>query len=255
MNTLGLLHLRSMNAVLDIGNSFVKGAIFENGKIIWQDKDKPREFLKRIKAKISECSEPPELLYSASGHVNEEMLDFFETHFNVNIFNHKTPVPFKIDYETPETLGLDRIALVAAADKLYREQNVFIIDAGTCITYDLITDKRVYIGGNISPGLDMRFKALNNYTANLPRLKFDTSRSYSLGKSTKEAILNGVIQGVVDEIDQNIERYKSDYKHLTIILTGGDLHYLSAQLKNSIFADSSFQLVGLNAILENLLND
>ena len=101
----------------------------------------------------------------------------------------------------------------------------------------------------------MRFKALNNLQQKFTSFKTRKTKSFPLGKSTKDAILNGVIQGVVYEIDQNIERYKSDYKDLTVILTGGDQQYLSAQLKNSIFANLTFQLIGLNAILENLLND
>jgi type III pantothenate kinase len=101
----------------------------------------------------------------------------------------------------------------------------------------------------------MRFKALHQNTAKLPRLKLEKPESYPLGKNTKDAILNGVTQGIVYEIDQNIKRYITDYKDLTVILTGGDQQYLSTQLKNSIFANSNFQLVGLNAILEFLLND
>ncbi|QTY26371.1 type III pantothenate kinase [Flavobacterium sp. CS20] len=138
---------------------------------------------------------------------------------------------------------------------MYPHKNVLVIDTGTCITYDFKSAENAYLGGNISPGLDMRFKALHQFTANLPRLKIEKPMTSPLGKTTKDAILNGVIQGVVYEIDQNITRYKSDYKDLTVILTGGDQQYLSAQLKNSIFANSTFQLVGLHAILEYLLND
>jgi len=244
-----------MNAVIDIGNTFVKGAFFLNAEIIWQNKAKPEIFLENLKKQLSKVEKTPNLLYAASGKIDLKWIRFFKTHFNVYQFDHKTPLAFKNLYKTPETLGLDRLALVAAAHYLYPQDNVFIIDAGTCITYDLKSAEETYLGGNISPGLDMRFRALHEFTAKLPRLKLDKPKSSPLGNTTKDAILNGVIQGVVDEIDQNIERYKTDYKDLTVILTGGDQQYLSAQLKNSIFANSNFQLVGLHAILEYLLND
>ncbi|NBC57853.1 MAG: type III pantothenate kinase [Bacteroidetes bacterium] len=244
-----------MNTVIDIGNTLVKGAIFQNDTMLWSEKAEPEVFLELIKSKISKAVETPNLLYAASGYVDPKWLDYFNANFKIYHFNYKTPLPFVNTYKTPETLGLDRIALVAAASKLYPQTNVLIIDTGTCITYDFISDKNTYLGGNISPGLDMRFKALHHFTANLPRLKRDHPATRPLGQTTKDAILNGVIQGVVDEIDQNIKRYKSEYKDLTVILTGGDQQYLSAQLKNSIFANPTFQLVGLNAILEYLLND
>ncbi|RRO24302.1 type III pantothenate kinase [Flavobacteriaceae bacterium 14752] len=244
-----------MNTVIDIGNTLVKGAIFKKDNIIWHEKAKPKTFLNLIQSQLSKYQGTSNLLFSATGHINQEWIDFFNSNFKVYEFNHNTPLPFKNHYKTPNTLGLDRIALVAAAQYLYSNKNVLIIDAGTCITYDFKSSENDYLGGNISPGLDMRFKALNRFTANLPRLKLEKPSTFPLGKTTKDAILNGVIQGVVDEIDQNIKRYKSEYKDLTVILTGGDQQYLSAQLKNSIFANSTFQLVGLNAILEYLLND
>lgn len=244
-----------MNIVVDIGNTFIKLAIFSEQKIIWQSKTKSDAFLLEFKKTLVDYPKVNNLIYSNSGKLNPEIITYFNDNFNVVKFDHKSPLPFNNLYETPETLGLDRIALIAAAHDLYPCKNVLVIDAGTCITYDLITAEENYIGGNISPGLDMRFKALHNFTANLPKLNLKSPKTFPLGKNTTDAMLNGVIQGVVYEIDQNIERYSSDYKVLTVILTGGDQHYLSTQLKNSIFANSNFQLVGLNAILEFILND
>lgn len=249
------LNLQTMNIVVDIGNTFIKAAVFDEQQIVWQTKNKPIDFLKNLQAAIEDYSNIDNLLYSSSGQLNSEILQYFNEHFNVIKFNQDSPIPFNNSYETPKTLGLDRIALIAAANNLYPKKNVLVIDAGTCITYDLITKNQNYIGGNISPGIDMRFKALHYYTANLPRLKQEQPKTFPLGKNTKDAMLNGVTQGVIFEIDQNIERYTTDYKDLTVILTGGDEQYLSTQLKNSIFANSNFQLVGLNAILEFLLND
>ena len=244
-----------MNLIVDIGNTWIKVAVFDDFKIIYQDKAKPKYFLNKLEWLSHEYPHLENMIYAASGHTNTEWIKYFNAHYKVFILNHKTPLNFINTYETPHTLGLDRLALVAAADKLYTDKNVLIIDAGTCITYDLKSSKKIYCGGNISPGISMRFKALNKFTASLPLLKLEKPKSSPLGKSTKDAILNGVIQGVVYEIEQNIQRYKTDYSDLTVILTGGDQQYLSAQLKNSIFATSNFQLIGLNAILENLLND
>jgi len=244
-----------MKIIVDIGNTFIKTAVFEGQNIIWQNKFLPSSFLKEFQKVLENYPQVENLLYSSSGHLDAEIVNYFHKNFKVIQFDHQTSLPFNNLYETPETLGLDRIALVAAAHKLYHRKNVLVIDAGTCITYDLITKHENYIGGNISPGINMRLKALHDYTAKLPRLEFEDPRTSPLGKNTKDAILNGVIQGVVFEIDKNIELYISDYKDLTVILTGGDQHYLSTQLKNSIFANSNFQLLGLNALFEFLLND
>jgi type III pantothenate kinase len=158
-------------------------------------------------------------------------------------------VPFLNLYATPSTLGIDRIALVAASVNGFPDKNVLIIDAGTCITFDFITNKNQYLGGAISPGIRMRYKALQNQTANLPLLETNMPENI-IGDSTASSIHSGVINGVLNEIDGNIEAYKSNYEDFTTILTGGDANFLSKQLKSSIFANSNFLLEGLNFILQ-----
>jgi type III pantothenate kinase len=244
-----------MNFIVDIGNTYIKASLFDKGKILWQEKSKADSFLELIIPVFSKYKDIKNLIYSASGFISQDILDFFHSQCHVIAFSHNSKLPFNNTYETPNTLGLDRLALVAAAHHLYPQQNVLIIDAGTCITYDIITKQANYLGGSISPGIDMRFKALHKFTAGLPLISFEKPKTHPVGKNTKDAILNGVLQGVVYEIDQNIERYMSDFKDLTIILTGGNQQYLSTQLKNSIFANSNFQQFGLHAILEHLLND
>jgi type III pantothenate kinase len=244
-----------MNIVVDFGNTYVKVALFDHGQLVWQKKDITENASELFTPIIQQNKNVNNLIYSSSGNPSHELIDLLTEHYNTIAFNHKTRLPFNNTYETPQTLGLDRLALVAAAHHLYPHQNVLIVDAGTCITYDIITENGDYLGGSISPGLQMRLKALNHYTAGLPLIELTVPKTSPIGKNTKDAILNGVIQGVVYEIDQNIERYISDFKDLTIILTGGDQHFLSTKLKNSIFASSNFQLFGLHAILEYLLND
>jgi type III pantothenate kinase len=158
-------------------------------------------------------------------------------------------MPFINSYATPKTLGVDRIALVSASVDQFPDNNVLIIDAGTCITYDFITDENVYLGGAISPGIRLRYKALNNLTANLPLLETNQPKSI-IGDSTEESIHSGVVNGVIKEIDGLIEYYKENHQDLTVILTGGDANFLSNQLKNSIFANSNFLLEGLNFLLD-----
>ena len=165
------------------------------------------------------------------------------------ILDSEIKLPFKNSYKTPKTLGVDRIALVSASVKQYPDNNVLVIDAGTCITYDFITDENEYLGGAISPGVRLRYRSLNNLTANLPLLESKLPKSL-IGNTTDSSIHSGVVFGVLKEMDGVIGDYKEKYSDLTVILTGGDTNFLSKQLKNGIFANSNFLLEGLNFILE-----
>ena len=139
--------------------------------------------------------------------------------------------------------------MVSASVQKYPYNNTLIIDAGTCITYDFVTNKNEYLGGAISPGIRMRYQSLNKLTAKLPLLETELPKDI-IGNSTKNSIHSGVIFGVLKEIEGIIEVYVSKYKDLTVILTGGDANFLSKQLKSSIFANSNFLLEGLNFILQ-----
>jgi type III pantothenate kinase len=139
--------------------------------------------------------------------------------------------------------------LVSAASKLYPSQNVLVIDAGTCITFDIINSENEYLGGAISPGLQMRYQAMNTFTENLPLLEPEEDVDL-VGNTTIKSMQSGVIFGITSEIDGVISMYNSQFKDLTIILTGGDSQFLCKRLKNSIFANSNFLLQGLNYILE-----
>ena len=141
------------------------------------------------------------------------------------------------------------MALVSASVQQFPNDNVLIIDAGTCITYDFVTAENEYLGGAISPGIDLRYKALHNLTAHLPLLEKKAPK-HIIGNSTNSSIHSGVIHGVVKEIDGMIDEYREKHTDLTVILTGGDAKFLSNQLKNSIFANSNFLLEGLNFILD-----
>ncbi|MBT5857451.1 MAG: type III pantothenate kinase, partial [Flavobacteriaceae bacterium] len=152
-------------------------------------------------------------------------------------------------YSTKSTLGKDRIALVSAASIEFSNENVLIIDIGSCITYDFKNFNNDYLGGSISPGINMRYMSLNDQTANLPLLSRKNIKNF-IGKSTEDSIHSGVINGVVKELNGVIEQYKNEFKEIRIILTGGDSKFLLNSIKNTIFAHSNFLLVGLNFLVE-----
>jgi type III pantothenate kinase len=167
---------------------------------------------------------------------------------------YQSKLPVKLLYGSPETLGRDRIAGAAGAAALHPGKPVVVVDAGTALTIDLVTADGEFIGGNISPGINMRFAALNNYTFNLP-LVAPEEEVPLLGQNTREAILAGVINGITYEIDNSINSLKNKYNDLRVILTGGDAEYLSKRLKNTIFVSENLILLGLNIILMHNLRD
>ncbi len=165
------------------------------------------------------------------------------------ILESQTPLPIKNKYQTPETLGKDRLAAVAGAQFLFPGQDILVIDAGTAVTYDFINHKGEYYGGSISPGLSMRFKALHTFTSRLPLLQAEEI-SYLTGSNTRESILSGVINGLCAEMDGIIDQYKLSWLSLQVVLTGGDTKYFEKTLKNSIFASPNLVLTGLKLILD-----
>ena len=238
-----------MNLIIDVGNSYVKLAVFKGDKIKYKEIIEVNDILERIGVIREEYALIKRAIISSVGKLNKKQVNVIKKYFEVLILNSETKLPFKNLYETPNTLGVDRIALVCASINKFPNKNVLIIDAGTCITYDFVTSTNEYLGGAISPGLQMRYNSLNTFTANLPLLEFKTPIEI-IGKSTKESMHSGVVFGILNEIDGVIESYKLKYSDLTVILTGGDTKFLSKQLKSSIFANSNFLLEGLNFILQ-----
>jgi type III pantothenate kinase len=238
-----------MNLIIDVGNTNVKLAVFQSNEIVFKSRCELKSFEKEITELLKEFKFIKKAIISSVGKLKTKDVKFLEQHIELLILDVNSQLPFTNNYKTPKTLGVDRIALVCASVEKYPECNVLIIDAGTCITYDFITDENIYLGGAISPGIKMRYKSLNNLTANLPLLDTKAPKSI-IGNSSKESIHSGVINGVLMEIDGAIQKYKEKYKDLTVILTGGDTDFLSKRLKSSIFANSNFLLEGLNFILE-----
>ncbi|MCB0399119.1 MAG: type III pantothenate kinase [Winogradskyella sp.] len=238
-----------MNLIVDVGNTFVKFAVFHNGELIHKVSFELSEFKKEFEKLKKEFPKLKTAIISSVGRLSKNQIKIVKEEFDVLELSNKIKLPFKNLYKTPKTLGVDRIALVSASVNQFPDNNVLIIDAGTCITYDFVTEKNEYLGGAISPGIRLRYHALHNLTANLPLLDKNQPESI-IGNSTESSIHSGVVIGVVKEIDGVIDQYKAEHQDLTVILTGGDTNFLSNQLKNSIFANSNFLLEGLNYILD-----
>ncbi|WP_397364675.1 type III pantothenate kinase [Olleya sp. R77988] len=238
-----------MNLIIDVGNTRTKLAVFKNNSLECKEIVETSKVLKGIKGLKKTYPKVKSAILSSVGYVEQDVLIYLNRHFKLIELNHETKTPFKNLYTTPKTLGIDRIALVSGSVQQFPDKNVLIIDAGTCVTFDFINNKNEYLGGAISPGIRMRYKALNNQTANLPLLETELPDDL-IGNSTETSINSGVVNGILKEIDGVITEYKSRYSDLTIILTGGDANFLSKQLKSSIFANSNFLLESLNFILQ-----
>ncbi len=238
-----------MNLVVDIGNTYIKFAVFKKKILVFDEYFEPSFFLEKVKSVFEAYPEICCAIIASVGKSDEKAFEVLSLFCKVHVLTSKSKVPFKNSYATSNTLGIDRIALATAAFYQNQGGNTLVIDAGTCITYDIINDFNEYLGGAISPGINMRYKAMHGQTAKLPLLEKEEPMDF-IGNSTKNCMHSGVVYGVLHEIDGVISQYAQRFKHLTVILTGGDSHFLSKRLKNTIFADSKFLLKGLNYLLE-----
>ncbi|MEE3999745.1 type III pantothenate kinase [Tenacibaculum sp. FZY0031] len=243
-----------MYLIIDVGNTRVKVAVFEIDtvkEVVVFEKENIISALKKI---ISSFPISKSIVSSVANFSEKEMQEM-EKLLHPFFLDSNTKVPFKNLYKTPKTLGVDRIALASAAIKKYPNRNVLVLDAGTCITYDFINEKGEYLGGAISPGIAMRYKALHTFTSKLPLLEANEVENF-IGVDTQSSMHSGVINGICNEIDGIIAQYQKKYPDLTVVLTGGDTYFLSKQLKSVIFAHPNFVLEGLHTILiHNLAND
>ncbi|MGB2231388.1 MAG: type III pantothenate kinase [Flavobacteriaceae bacterium] len=238
-----------MNLVLDVGNSYLKMAVFDNNKLHQRELLKASINLASFLKTIKSMPDIINVIVSSVSELNVDIYSYLNDNYKLIELNNQLKFPFENCYHTPNTLGVDRLALAAAASFYYPNKNVLIIDAGTCITYDLINASNQYLGGGISPGIAMRYKSLNYFTSRLPLLD-SKNDSELIGTDTNKSIESGVINGVISEIDGIISQYMTEFDDLTVVLTGGDSEFLSMQLKNSIFANSNFLLEGLNYLLQ-----
>jgi len=238
-----------LNLIIDIGTSFTKIAVFHNQEILFKKvlPDISSEHLSSL------THDFPHLRHAILSNVRKKvpaLLKLLKKKFNYFIeLTPETPIPLKNLYQSQATLGLDRLAAAVGANNIFPGSNVLVIDTGSAITIDFVNDNNEYTGGNISPGMLMRFKALNEYTANLP-LEKPQENIETLGTNTASAIVNGVQNGIIFELDGYINQLTEIYSNLKVIITGGDADFFVKKLKSTIFADSNLILKGLNKILE-----
>jgi type III pantothenate kinase len=223
--------------LIDAGNSLIKLGVYKKGEVIlvhyFID-------LSSLKQQLE-----PNVPIAISSVLNSDFEQDFKKYENpIFWINHEVKLPFKIKYLSPTTLGIDRICNVAAIVNTNQFTNRLIIDVGTCIKFDFLNDKNEYEGGSISPGLKLRYKALNLFTDKLPLI--DTSDKVNLiGNSTESSIQSGVQNGIESEINGLISKYREKYNDLSIYITGGDAHYFDLVQKNGIFADEILTLKGI----------
>jgi type III pantothenate kinase len=240
------LRIIVLNLTIDIGNTQTKLGIFQGLElqstqkfsstetIPWQSIIDSHKIKHSILSKVGNDQSDLETLYNNT--------QFLEAH-------HQLQLPFTSDYDPFENLGIDRVVGLTAAAHLFSGENVLIIDAGTCITYDLMTANAHHIGGVISPGLMMRYQAMHRFTHQLPNLELKEPSSFP-ATNTDQAMHHGVISSVVAEIEVFISRFETSISTFSIILTGGDAGFLSKRVKNGILADENFIAIGLNLLLE-----
>lgn len=236
-----------MKAGLDIGNTRSKlGLYHEDGTIEMMEIERSPD---AIFDKIMQYEIDGLVVSSVSG----ELVDDARLMKSLKTFiflTHHTPLPIHLKYKTLETLGRDRIALAMGAWFLTKKKPTpcFIVDAGTCITMDVLDGNGDFLGGSISPGVQMRLKAMNNFTANLPFVNF-TDWESEVGSTTEEALILGAGLGAICEIEGFYHRMKDAYKGLNLILTGGDAEFISEKLTSKIFLQPNLLHIGLREIL------
>ena len=242
-----------MNLAIDIGNTRIKAGVFdgevliESSVFIMSGEDLIADFAERnnvqnlIVSSVKNDGFDRDLMLPKVPGVVVELTNL-------------TKIPIVNKYRTPETLGKDRLAAAVAGYYLFPKSNVLIIDAGTCITYDLVTANGEFVGGNIAPGLDMRLRAMHDYTSRLPLVERGVESGF-MGLSTDEAVKNGGVQGILLEIEGYIRRLKEEFTILDIVITGGDGRFFADLLKTKIFVRSNLVLIGLNEILKVNVED
>ena len=236
-----------MNLVFDIGNTSTKMAVYDSykkltsfntGKLSCEKLEKELTPFKIKKAIISSVKTVPAFI-----------LDLLSINIPfIHVLSSGSKLPFKIDYETPESLGSDRLAAAAGACYLFPESNILIIDAGSAINFEFMTPGH-YRGGNISPGLNMRFRALHKFTDKLPLVSCDDNFSLP-GRNTTEAVKAGVIKGVIYEINEYIRTFEKMHVDIKVIITGGDSGFLKDKIDFKINYLPDLVIDGLNYILE-----
>ncbi len=239
------------NLCIDFGNTFSKIGYFENEKLI--------EYFPKINSStvVNYCESfdfEQIMICSVTKSAEDLKREFGILNKPVTILTVDTKLPIQKNYETPETLGADRIAAAVGATVVFPDTNCLIIDAGTCIKYDFIEKGKVFQGGIIAPGLKMRFKAMHHFTKKLPLINEIEPWPKLIGKNTNQAMKSGVLNGMAAEINGIIEQYEAELTKFKIILCGGDATVFESRLKKPTFVVPELVTLGLNRILINTID-
>ena len=238
-----------MNLTIDIGNTRTKFGFFQENELV--EKIVVEKWRLADLKKIVNNQNIENIICSTVKTENKQMETYLKQHWYFLNLNAATPLPIQNLYGTPKTLGKDRLAAVVGANALFPKQHCLVIDAGTCTTYDLIDAEGNYLGGNITPGLDMRFKAMQHFTAKLPLVHKPNDVKNGIGKNTIDALQVGGGLGNVLEMTAWIQFFQDKFKGINTTLTGGDAEYFANRLKTKIFVNSNLVLIGLNKILNH----
>ena len=238
------------NLVVDAGNTSIKMFLFDKGEIAHSLKCCAIDELLPTLESAVPLDSIGKCIVSSVSIEQETIASVFRPFFPIMLFCPSLRFPITIRYGTPNTLGSDRVAAVVGAAKCYPKRNVLVIDSGTAITYDILTAHGEYLGGNISPGLNTRFRALHNFTGKLPLLQLDNSMEGLFGTNTKEAIALGVQNGILYEVEATIREFARRFDDLLVVFTGGDSFFFENRINFSNFAEPYLVAFGLNEILE-----
>ena len=238
-----------MDLVIDIGNTRAKAAVFAQKAIVEVIKCDTDRLVEEIRGLLDRFKLIDRAMVSAVGDEPDGLIAALDGLTEVLWVDEHTELMFENAYQSKETLGADRKALMAAAHRNYPQKNVLVIDMGTCITYDLLEGGARYVGGAISPGWRMRVEAMHEFTSKLPSLQPSEPMTV-LWDTTASCMQIGAYNGVLGELQELIKAYRERFEDLTVILTGGDAEIFGKRLKNCIFAHSNFLLEGLHELLE-----
>ncbi|RMF24376.1 MAG: type III pantothenate kinase [Bacteroidetes bacterium] len=235
-----------MNIALDVGNTQIKAARFD-GDALEDFQQVGRGDWSRLQNWLYN-HRGGKLLLSRVGALEAEQEQWLEASFELLRLDHRTPLPIENRYATPETLGADRLAAAVGAWARFPRHNCLVVDAGTCLTFEVIQAGGIYLGGNIAPGLDMRLEAMHRLTAGLPRAP-KTLPAHPIGHSTLTALQNGALRGALGEVETFIRWCETEFGSVNVLLTGGDAEFFAKNLKTRIFVCPNLVLEGLNQIL------
>lgn len=238
-----------MNLIVDVGNTRVKYSVFNNGEEVYATTSTPNSSVAQVNDLLTAYPKLKRAIVSSVRTDTQELLNRLNAVIPTIEFNHSTPIPIKIGYKTPETLGTDRLAGAIGAASLFPGKELLVIDMGTAITIDYVNSKGEFIGGNISPGLSLRFSSLHQLTHKLP-LEQPQEETPAIGKTTAEAIRGGVQEGIKHELSGYIHNFMNSNPAGRVVLTGGDAIFFAKIIKYPIFVVCNLAMIGLHTTLE-----